>query len=193
MLKTKFFGIILNVFIGLNAYSQLNGKAEPPAISMDSLFKAKEKESIGKSFPDFNVKFNGHIITKDSLKGKIVFINFWFEACPPCIAELAALNELYKKFSASKYFEFISFTYEKPERILLLKKKYHIRYKVASVTRQECYRLNQNNGFPTSIVLDREGTIKDLFTGGDIEDGKEAKDFIINSIYKSINEAFSTP
>jgi peroxiredoxin len=154
---------------------------------MDSLFKAKERESIGKSFPDFKAKFNGRIISKDSLRGKVVFINFWFEACPPCIAELSALNELYKKFSTNRNFEFISFTYEKPERVLLLKKKYHIRYKVASVSSQECYRLNQNNGFPTSIVLDKDGVIKDLFTGGDT-DRIEAGKFIVSTVYKSIDE-----
>ncbi|MEO8769123.1 MAG: TlpA disulfide reductase family protein [Ferruginibacter sp.] len=180
---------ILSVFISANAFSQVNGEAEPPHISMDSLFKIKEKESIGKLFPQFNSTFNGRIITKDSLRGKVVFINFWFAACPPCIAEMSALNELYKKFSSNKNFEFISFTYESPARIILLKKKYSIKYKVASVTRQECYRLNQNNGFPTSIVLDREGVIHDLFTGGDIEDKKEAKDFIISMVYKSINGA----
>ena len=191
MQTVKNFLLILSVFISVNVYSQVNGEAELPHISMDSLFKIKEKESIGKSFPEFNSTFNGRIITKDSLKGKVVFINFWFAACPPCVAELSALNELYKKFSANKDFEFISFTYESSARILLLKKKYNIKYKVASVNRQECYRLNQNNGFPTSIVLDREGVIKDLFTGGDNEDRKDARDFIINTVYKSINDVLN--
>ena len=188
MQMAKNFLFILSAFISVNVYSQVNGEAELPHISMDSLFKIKERESIGKAFPIFTANFNGHSITKDSLKGKVVFINFWFEACPPCVAELSALNELYKKFSTNKDFEFISFTYEKPGKILLLKKKYNIKYKVASVNRQECYRLNQNNGFPTSIVLDKEGVIKDLFTGGDNEDRKDARDFIINTVYKSIDE-----
>lgn len=183
--------LMLWLFISAVGYSQVNGEVEPQTISMDSLFAAKERESIGKAFPYFKVNINQHSITNDSLKGKVVFINFWFAACPPCIAELSALNELYKKFSANKTFEFISFTYEKPESILLLKKKYHIRYKVVSVTRQECYRLNQNNGFPTSIVLNKEGVIENLFTGGDRDDVESARGFIINTVYKSISRVLA--
>lgn len=181
------FLFLLYLSICINAGAQVNSEAETPTINMDSLFKAKERESIGKSFPDFNAKFDGRNITKDSLKGKVVFINFWFEACPPCIAELSALNELQKKFSRNNNFEFLSFTYEKPEKLKFLKKKYHIKYKVASVGSQECYRLNQNNGFPTSIILNRNGIITDLFTGGDTDNVK-ARNFIISTVYESIEK-----
>ena len=154
-------------------------------VSMDSLFAKKEMESIGKLFPAFEANFNGHTLTKDSLQGKVIFINFWFEACPPCVAELDALNNLYKKFRPFRDFQFISFSYESPADILLLKKKFKIEYPVVSVNRQECYRLNQNNGFPTSIILDRQGIIRFLYTGGST-DKKEAADFIAGTVYHSL-------
>lgn len=186
MIREFLFALFL--FICVDGYTQNNNATGSKPVSMDSLFRAKARESIGKSFPEFMASFNGHLLTNDSLKGKVVFINFWFEACPPCIAEMSALNELYKKFAVNKDFEFISFTYETTGRIRLLREKYHMQYKVASVSQQECYRLNQNNGFPTSIVLDKNGSIKDLFTGGST-DRKEARTFIINTVYQSINEA----
>lgn len=176
------FFLLLNSIV---VFSQHNNNAETKPVSMDSLFRKKAMESEGKPFPAFTAIFSGHQLTIDSLKGKVVFINFWFEACPPCIAELAALNNLYKKFSSNKNFEFISFTYETPAKIKSLKKKYHILYKVASVSTQECYRLNQNNGFPTSIILDKEGVIKHLFTGGST-DKKEAENLLYNTVYKNI-------
>lgn len=177
---------IFSLLISSNLYAQ-NKDEESKPVSMDSLFRMKARESIGKSFPEFKVSLIGKTITKDSLKGKIVFINFWFEACPPCIAELPALNKLYEKFGKDKNFEFVSFTYEKPAKIVMLKKKYGIKYKVASVSNQECYRLNQNNGFPTSIVLDADGTIADLFTGGDT-DRRKAAEFIRTAVYQRIGE-----
>ncbi|MBS1743613.1 MAG: TlpA family protein disulfide reductase [Bacteroidetes bacterium] len=167
-----------------------NKEDSPHPLSMDSLFRMKAKESIGKDFPSFTATFGSLVINNDALKGKIVFINFWFEACPPCIAELPSLNKLYDTFCRNKNFEFLSFTYESPGKISLLKKKYGLRYKVASVSSQECYRLNQNNGFPTSIILNREGKIIHLYTGGD-EDRKKSAQFIATEVYNDIQEALT--
>jgi len=42
----------------------------------------------GKTIPGFNAKAqNGALFTDDDLHSKITFINFWFEACAPCLAE----------------------------------------------------------------------------------------------------------
>ena len=42
---------------------------------------------------------SGKAINLSSLKGKVVFLNFWATWCPPCIAEMPGINELYKQFS----------------------------------------------------------------------------------------------
>src|SRR5688572_18237831 len=43
-------------------------------------------ENIGKGFPAFNaLSIQGENYSDEMLSGKVVFINFWFESCPPCI------------------------------------------------------------------------------------------------------------
>ncbi len=180
----KKYLLVVFLAISINAFAQ----KITSGVNMDSLFKAKERESIGKAFQHFTATVDGDTISNETLKGKVVFINFWFEACPPCIAELDALNTLYKKFRHNKNFAFLSFTHEKPGKLPLLKKKHTMQYKVISVSDQECYRLNQNNGFPTSIILDKNGIIAALFTGG-TTDKRKAKQFIINTIYPAIQSA----
>ena len=42
-----------------------------------------------------------------SLKGRVIFINFWATWCPPCIAEMPGINSLHKKFSGDSTIVFI--------------------------------------------------------------------------------------
>lgn len=154
-------------------------------IDMDSLFRAKEKESIGKPFPHFVTADVESKITNDSLMGKVVLINFWFEGCHPCLAEFEALNELARKLKGTKDFEFISFSWDNAETIKRVKEEHKLQFRVFSVDDEECRRLNQNNGYPTTIILDRHGKIKYLIAGG-ADDKEGAKKFVMTTLLSKI-------
>jgi thiol-disulfide isomerase/thioredoxin len=49
----------------------------------------------------------GAILSTANLKGKVVFINFWATWCPPCRAEMPALNDLYNQFRDDDQFVFL--------------------------------------------------------------------------------------
>lgn len=162
------------------------------AYQVDSIgnefFKAREKankEAYGKPYPAFSFTPDGKTINNDSLKGKTVFINFWFEACAPCIAEFDALNEMYQNLKDNKNFAFISFTYETPEKIKQVKGKYPLPYTIISIDRQECYRLNLDNGFPANFILDKTGLIKYMSFGG-ATDRTRARKCVMEKIYPEI-------
>ena len=145
----------------------------------------RETQVIGKPFPLFYVKTGNATWTNDSLKGKVVFINFWFENCPPCIAEMGPLNELYQKLKDSSNVAFLSFSFESTERLKQLKSKYGIAYPVVTISRNECYRLNQDNGFPTTIILDKNGVIRYLKAGGYV-DREKVERFLNDEVYHKI-------
>ncbi|HSY21433.1 MAG TPA: TlpA disulfide reductase family protein [Polyangiaceae bacterium] len=47
--------------------------------------------------PDFSLKdLTGKTVTLDSLKGKVVVLNFWTKTCGPCLEEMPELAELTK-------------------------------------------------------------------------------------------------
>jgi peroxiredoxin len=47
--------------------------------------------------PDFALKdMSGHTVTLDSLRGKVVLLNFWSKTCGPCLEEMPELAELTK-------------------------------------------------------------------------------------------------
>jgi thiol-disulfide isomerase/thioredoxin len=144
-------------------------------------------EAIGKHFPKFFASNNEGQINNDSLLGKVVLINFWFEGCHPCLAEFDALNELAEKLKPDKEFEFISFTWDNAETIKRVKEKYGLRFKVFFADANECRRLNQNTGFPVSIILDRQGIIKYLVCGGST-DTKIAREFVMSTLLQEIQK-----
>lgn len=72
-------------------------------------FQAKT-EQTSRPLPTKDVIFKdsaGRNISLSSLKGKVVFINFWATWCPPCLAELPSINTLYNKLSDNPKIVFI--------------------------------------------------------------------------------------
>ncbi|MBD1391614.1 TlpA family protein disulfide reductase [Mucilaginibacter glaciei] len=66
-------------------------------------FQPKTEQAVKlTAVPD--VAFNdatGRSVNLSSLKGKVVFINFWATWCPPCLAELPSIDALHQKLSAN--------------------------------------------------------------------------------------------
>ncbi|MGV3589796.1 MAG: redoxin family protein [Adhaeribacter sp.] len=52
---------------------------------------------------NFNLRtLNGEQTSLESLKGKVIFMNFWATWCPPCIAEMPNIQSLYEKVKSDK-------------------------------------------------------------------------------------------
>lgn len=61
--------------------------------------KAERKDIDGTILTELTFEdINGNTHTLESLKGKVVIMNFWFIQCKPCVAEIPNLNELKAKF-----------------------------------------------------------------------------------------------
>jgi len=181
-MKMRFASLFLFPFLFLTLCCNSFAQTDTARLTFSPF---RETQSVGKPFPLFYVKTDGVTWTNDSLKGKVVFINFWFENCPPCIAEMAPLNELYQKVKDSSKIAFLSISTESPEKIKLLKAKYNIPYTVASLSNKECYRLNQDNGYPTTIILDKNGVIRFLKSGGYM-DQEKVHEFVTEEIYQML-------
>ena len=153
----------------------------------DSL-KMKDTYVIGKDFVPFgNSSLQGKLFTNEDLKNKITVINFWFEACAPCVAETDALNKLYSDFRANNNFQFISFTFDKSDAIKIFTDKNKIQYPIISISRDSCYLLNFKSGFPTTIVTDEKGKIAYYSCGGLIEP-ELAKEMIKKNVYPILKD-----
>lgn len=136
----------------------------------------------GKAFPAFNIAANGLSLNNDSLKGKLVFINFWFAACPPCMAEMEALNEMYNLVKDSSDVRYISFSLDDPQTLNIVREHFAIPYTVYSLTREQSMELNPTRYYPTNMILDRTGKIIYVYSGGETNK-KKARSFVMKEYY----------
>jgi len=95
-------------------------------------------------------------------KGKVILINFWSVNCPPCVAELPSLEELYKTYGDKVVFLFVS--YDSPSKALRFLEQKGIDIPVYFPATSIPGPL-RSSVIPTTIVIDREGTIRTRKTG----------------------------
>ncbi|MCF3111228.1 TlpA family protein disulfide reductase [Niabella sp. CC-SYL272] len=101
----------------------------------------------------------GETHTPESLKGKVVFINFWATWCPPCIAEMPAIDELYTTFknNPNMVFLLVDADQDLPKAADFIKKK-QFNLPVASF-RGTVPTSWYSGTLPTTVVLDKMGNI----------------------------------
>lgn len=51
---------------------------------------------------------NGDTITLKQLHGKVLFVNFWATWCPPCVAEMPSIQQLYDRWGKDVVFLLIN-------------------------------------------------------------------------------------
>jgi thiol-disulfide isomerase/thioredoxin len=101
---------------------------------------------------------SGEVIDLSSFKGKKVFINLWATWCPPCVAEMPSIQELYNQTRNSNT-EFVMISLDKNFDIAkkwALQKNYNLPLYYAS---GELPGELQVAGIPTTFIFDEEGNL----------------------------------
>ena len=89
-------------------------------------------------------------------KNKVVFINYWATWCPPCIAEMPDLEELYQAYKAQVDFYFV--TNDDPEKVSIFMKKHEYTFPIYFSTSKTPDVLS-SNALPTTYVISKNGKI----------------------------------
>ncbi|TVZ16089.1 TlpA family protein disulfide reductase [Maribacter sp. MAR_2009_72] len=95
-------------------------------------------------------------------RDKVVFLSYWATWCPPCIAELPGIQELYKDYGDK--ITFVLLTQEEPAKVLnfVARKEYQLPIYFPQMQAPEI--LNENS-LPTNYVIDAQGRIMVKETG----------------------------
>ncbi len=121
--------------------------------NVDSIYK-------GTAYVPFDVvTLDGRHFNNANCKGKVVFLDFWFEGCGGCRGDFGQLNTLYDSLKNDPSYVFLSVTFDPPETIPAFLKQYKLRYPVATTTEPAIREMNYHQGFPSKVIIDKEGKI----------------------------------
>lgn len=126
-----------------------------------------EESARVKQAPYLKVKdAQGNRIELSSLKGKVVFINFWATWCPPCIQEMPSIRRLRKKYKENDDLVFLLIDVD--ENLKLSQAFLKLRgidlpvYAADSEIPHEFLP----TGVPTTLLIDRENYVAGRQIGG---------------------------
>lgn len=118
--------------------------------------------AMNQEAPDFRlVTLDGTTVTRDSLRGKVVLINFWATWCPPCRIEMPGFQSVYDERRADD-FVVLGVSTDRVGRgaVTAFLRDRGISYPVAMATGDMVNDYGGARVLPTSFLLDRDGRIR---------------------------------
>ncbi len=124
-------------------------------INGSSLIDKEDQENVANVSWELLSETNEHFDLKDT-KGKVVLINFWATWCPPCIAEMPSLQELYNDYNDKVIFLFV--TNEDFETVNTFKLKKAFNFDVYQPISAPPEVLTTRS-IPKTFIIDKRGAI----------------------------------
>lgn len=109
----------------------------------------------------------GKKISMQSLRGKMVLVNFWATTCPGCVEEMPHIVETYKQYH-DKGFEVIAvaMSYDPPSYVLQFDQQRALPFPVAlDVQGDLAHQFDDVKLTPTSFLIDKEGNVVEQTIG----------------------------
>lgn len=132
----------------------------------------KRRIMIGKPIKNFTVQtVNGKQYDLSNMEGKVVILNFWFEACKPCITEIPSLNQLQKDFEAQGVMV-LGVSLDKSSTVSKVMKEKNMLYQNVASGHSIAKELKVTT-YPTTFLIDKKGIIREMFVGADSFDATQ--------------------
>jgi peroxiredoxin len=144
---TKLLAGVAVLVIALVAYFSLSSRQPAPSVTFTGL--------------------DGQKFTSESLKGKVVMVNFWATSCVTCIKEMPQMVQTYNKYKGQGLeYVAVAMSYDPPNYVLNYAQTRQLPFKVALDTQGELAKsFGDVKLTPTTFVIDRKGNIIKRYVG----------------------------
>ncbi|MEO6836430.1 MAG: TlpA disulfide reductase family protein [Candidatus Tumulicola sp.] len=120
---------------------------------------------IGEPAPNFSEPTaSGGSLSLASLRGKVVYLNFFATWCPPCNEEAPAIDALQRRYGPQGLQVVGVDVLENARKAALFRREHHLSYPavVDDGTLRDQYAVN---GLPVHVFIDRLGVVRSVVVG----------------------------
>ncbi|MFZ6675416.1 TlpA family protein disulfide reductase [Undibacterium sp. Rencai35W] len=113
------------------------------------------------------VNLKGEKISTQSLRGKVVMVNFWATSCTTCVAEMPRMIETYNKYHQQGLeYVAVAMSYDPPNYVLNYTETRQLPFQVAlDVEGKLAKAFGDVKLTPTTYVIDKQGNILKRYVG----------------------------
>jgi thiol-disulfide isomerase/thioredoxin len=142
--------------------------AKTPEADLAKSYVANPRRAREPFAPEFSIAtMEGELISLADLKGRVVLLDFWGTWCPPCRAATPTLTEIARQYSKEP-FTMIGVSSDSAADRQKLKDyvaEHNMGWPEIHDTRATVIRLYQVRSYPTYVIIDAEGVIRERFEG----------------------------
>jgi len=168
--KDIYFGFLVPVLV-LSFGMMLMSCGSRETEDQTAAVSQEQKQNSPPAALNFTLKhINGELFNLNSLKGKVLIIDFWDTWCPPCRKGIPEFIELKNKYK-DKNFEIVGIAFGRDgfEAVQRFAKDYKMNYTVLAGDRRTIQELFGVYGYiqaiPTAFIIDKYGNIVKRFVG----------------------------
>jgi thiol-disulfide isomerase/thioredoxin len=121
---------------------------------------------VGRAAPELRLPLaGGGEVDLAEYRGKVVLLNFWATWCAPCRTEMPAIEQAYQQHRERGFEVLAVDIQERDEDVLEFLREVGVSFPSAIDSVGESVRRYRAIALPTTILIDREGVIRDIRLG----------------------------
>jgi len=155
-------GIVLGIALGAVIFFGLPSGAVEPLAEVELQPAAVNQPGLleGSPAPEFQLmRADGGFIRLEDYRGKVVLLNFWATWCLPCRSEMPLIQATYDQLGGQGFVA-LGVNFDEPAQdVIAFGEELGIGFPLLLDPGGEIQRLYRVVGYPTSVILDRQGRI----------------------------------
>jgi peroxiredoxin len=121
----------------------------------------------GFAAPDFTLEtLEGETVSLAELRGQAILVNFWATWCPPCRAEMPAIQQVYDKYRDRGFTVLAVDLQESPAAVSAFAQELGLTFPILIDPDGGVFMRYRVTSLPTTFFLDRAGIIQEVTIGG---------------------------